>query len=137
VDGMLLSKGVYLMSASRQHSETEISELIGTRCEELLGVGETLTDGLSIFYILLSGVMYKFFIDEGVLFWGESQLNPEEDLEEGESYINIILSLDLQSSLKVKSIKMKDKMLIIQFSNCAILFYNNDDLTFVKKIIIC
>ncbi|WP_425628499.1 hypothetical protein [Vibrio neptunius] len=122
------------MAITRQHGETEITELVGTRCEEILGVGSKLSDGLSVIFILLSGIMYKFFIDESVLFWGESKRDPEEDLDEGESYISLLPHFNIQSPAEVRKIEMKDGKLVVQFGDCAIEFRNNDDMTHVVKL---
>ncbi|WP_419903361.1 hypothetical protein [Kiloniella sp.] len=104
------------MSVSRQDSQTEIPELVGTRCEEFCGVGRSLKDGLGVFYICLSRTSYRFFIDVGVLFWSESPKDPEDDLLEGESYIDLLPSFGIQPLSKVTKIEMKEGKLLIQLN---------------------
>ncbi|MEZ8083715.1 hypothetical protein [Enterovibrio norvegicus] len=122
------------MSIIRQHSETEISELKGHHCDQLIGVGSTVSNGLSLFFIFVSGVMYKFFIDEGVLTWEESLQNPEDDLYDGESYIDLVSHFGIPRSGELRKIEMSDSTLKIHFPNMGLQFTNKDEMTFVTKV---
>jgi len=128
---MQLNSWGRLMTITRQHNETEFPELAGKYCERILGVGTDITDEFSIFFIVISGIMYKFFIDEGVLFWDKCLQDPEEDLDEGERYVDILPSFRLNSANVVK-IEMKNKKLLVQLDKGTILFEDNDGSTIVK-----
>jgi hypothetical protein len=97
-------------------------------------VGHSISDGFSLFFIFVSGVMYKFFIDEGVLFWDESQIDPKEDLCDGESYIDLMSSFDIPTSNDIKKIKMSNGKLRLHFTDVGLELTNKDELTFIEKI---
>ncbi len=122
------------MKISRQHSETKIDEFNGLYCEQLFGLGQTLSAGLSLFYIVISGVSYKFFIDEGVLFWSEALQDPEDDLTDNEKYIDILSCYDIQNEEKLNGIHMKNGMLEINIGGGRLKFTNIDDMMLVHKV---
>lgn len=66
--------------------------------------------------------------------FGANPSNPEEDLDEGESYISLLPHFNIQSPAEVRKIEMKDGKLVVQFGDCAIEFRNNDDMTHVVKL---
>lgn len=103
------------MSIRIQSNEVEVPELVGTVIEEFWGVDNSISKEILFLYITLSGISYRFFIDEGVLFWEEGSNDPEDDLEESQSYIDILSLYDVPLQ-PVKKIEMKDRKLSIILS---------------------
>jgi hypothetical protein len=120
------------VSIYREHDDTQIPELVDSICNEFFGVGRKFNAGMTIFFISLSGVFYRFFIDESILFWDVGNQDPEDDLSEGEKYIDIASKYNLKN-LKITNIQIKDGILYIVFNDVEKLkFINNDDLTFIE-----
>ncbi len=122
------------MNINRQHHETEIPELIGAICESFLAVGSSSKTGFSMFFIKLSGITYKFFLDESVLFWDKSDQDPEDDLGDEVSYIDLRTIVSINFNIEVKRISMSSGKLKIQFPNQTLVFSNTEDLTYIEEI---
>ena len=89
------------------------------------------SSGMTFFVIKLSGTSYRFFIDVGVLFWEEGTQNPEEDLDDGEAYQDILAEFRVPAG-NVKFISMRKGTLSIKMGSETILFVDTDDSTFIK-----
>ncbi len=117
----------------RQHCETEIPELVGSVCEGFHGIGKGLSNGMLYFFISLSGISYRFFIDEGILFWEPGELLSNTDLD-GEECQDITSQFNLNGS-QISLIKMQDGVLEIQFDGGKTLkLTENDGLTYIEAI---
>jgi len=115
---------------NRQHHTTQIPQLVGKECEELIGIGNSIQEGIYLFFIKLSGDYYRFFIDEGVLFWDEAT---KEDLDEEDGYLDLLLYYKTKLG-KIKNISMKNSSLTIEGEQKQFLFKNNNGLTFIEYI---
>jgi len=115
---------------NRQHHTTEMPELAGKECEELIGVGKSIENGISLFFIKLSGDYYRFFIDEGVLFWNKAT---KEDLDEEYEYLDLLLYYKTKLG-KIKNISMKNRTLTIEGEQIQFLFKDDNGPTLIEYI---
>lgn len=97
------------MSISRQHEQTEIYEIHGAECKRMLAVPGA-NDGEIIFVHMLVGETWlRFFLDAGVLFVEEGVGPvPDEDLADGEDYIDLTAKYDCEGSKIEKASKHED-----------------------------
>jgi len=103
---------------TRQHDETELTEVLGHLCEDFVAVFSPDIECYEILYIKLSGVFHRFFVDAGLLFWA-SDAAPDEndDLSEGtDQYVNLAERYNL-SGLRIDGLRFSDFRLGLKFSN--------------------
>lgn len=101
---------------TRQHDETSMTEIVGQNCERFIAVCNN-DEMYNIFYLELSNVYHRFFLDAGLLFWRSGE-NPDEedDLYGGDRYVDLGREYDLVGS-SVASIIFQNDRLEMKFSN--------------------
>ena len=58
------------MDVTRQHSETEITEVYGQTCQKFIVTRQKKhPDRVSLLYLRLDGVWHRFFLDAGLIHW--------------------------------------------------------------------
>lgn len=83
-------------SVTRQHESTSMGEVRGAVCHAFLVVRMAPSERRGTCYLLLDGEWHRFFLDAGLLFWRSgSEPNTDDDLGEGEYYIDMMRSLDV------------------------------------------
>lgn len=104
-------------SISRQHSETEIHEITGMVCNNLLAVRGSTQDTVHVLYLSVDSLWLRVFIDCGVLFL-ESVSEPgrEDDLETGEEYRDLASELG-SLGLTIGEAKMANGAFAVMFDN--------------------
>jgi len=105
--------------------------LVDTVIEEFWGVGDPDSKEMLFFYITLSGTSYRFFVDVGVLFWEKGSKDPEDDLGDDQSYINLLSLHDVHSQ-PVKKIEMKDHKLYLFLASGAFIIEEFAEKTYIK-----
>jgi hypothetical protein len=101
----------------RQNADTELTELLGRTCEQLVVVPADAE--ILVFYARIDDVWHRFFIDGGLLFWREgSRPDSEEDLDSEESYSDLSAELNLTGA-SFTSLGYHDGLLEMTFSNGA------------------
>ncbi len=105
------------MTVTRQHADTEISELAGRQCQSILGVGAPTTecDMLSLFFNI-EGIWYRATLDVGVLFWEPSEPDPDTELDDDEVFIDLSSRISA-SPLCISFIRMRDGQLHVEFDS--------------------
>lgn len=98
------------MSITRQHSETEIYELYGKTCDELLAVVQKEKSNIADYlYLRTHDKWHRFALSAGLLFWDENAApDPEDDIEE--AYRDLGIELKLVNKV-LKKIEMKNGQL--------------------------
>ena len=110
-------KAGFALSVMRQHAETEITELLGRTCEQLVVVPAD--DEFLVFYARVDGSWHRFFIEAGLLFWREGgRPDSEEDLDGEESYTDLSAELNLTGA-SFTALSFRDGFLELGFSNGA------------------
>jgi hypothetical protein len=105
------------LSLTRQHAETEMTELLGRTCEQLVVVPAE--DEYLVFYMRVDGVWHRFFLEAGLLFWREGgRPDSEEDLDSEESYTDLSAELNLTGAA-FNTLAFRDGFLELSFSNGA------------------
>jgi hypothetical protein len=75
---------------TRQHTETDIYEMVGTTCNRFLAVSGEVSDSVVIFYISLGNLWLRGFLDEKVLFIDVCDgPDPDDDLDDNEEYLDL------------------------------------------------
>ena len=107
---------------TRQHDETSMTEVAGQNCERFIAVCNN-DEIYYIFYLKLSNVYHRFFLDAGNLFWRSGE-NPDEedDLDGGDRYVDLGREYDLVGS-SVSSIIFQNDRLEMKFSNDVSLLF--------------
>ena len=97
------------MRITRQHSETEINELYGKACSELLAVVEKQKSNIAdYFYLRIDETWHRFALSAGLLFWDENEApDEEEDIEDEEAYRDLGNELNLVNK-SLQKIEMKN-----------------------------
>jgi len=109
----------------RQHESTSIPELRNALCSAFKAVSCAGGERYGIFFIELSGVWHRFYLDAGLLFWEEGKTpDPSEDLLEGERYTDMGKDLQIVGSA-ICEITMFNSQLTLQFDNGARLTLRN------------
>lgn len=107
------------MAVTRQDAETVITELEGTRCEQLLAVPGADPDTALFLYMKAGGTWYRFYLDAGLLFWDESTgPAPEDDLAPSEAYQDLTSRLGLHPVLK--ELRKTGDALVVKLENGVI-----------------
>ena len=106
------------MAIRRQHFETEINELYGKTCDEIIAVAKNDNPEVVILmYIQVDKIWHRLYLDAGALFWHEGMKpDEEEDIFDDENYLN----LGIQQGFKGKEfslIQWKDDKFTICFEN--------------------
>lgn len=105
------------MNVSRQHASTEVTELVGVVCEQLLAIPGSAPDVFVAAYLRASGIWYRFFLDAGLLFLDESAgPDPEDDLEPDANYVDLGAKLACQGDT-IREMRMHDSTLSLRFSS--------------------
>ena len=100
---------------SRQHSETEIAEIVGKICKSILAVGGAAPNSILIFYVALNDVWLRMFLDTGVLFVDTCDgPDREDDLEEGAEYLDLAMMHGLKGK-EISSASMKNGIFRLGF----------------------
>jgi hypothetical protein len=123
------------MKISRQHSETEITEIVGKRCSSILAVGGSIANSIIIFYVSFADVWLRIFLDAGVLFVETcDEPDREDDLDEGSDYIDIAKVYGL-SDAEVDKASMKGGVFKLGFKcGTLLLFEQQGDETELRVI---
>lgn len=102
---------------TRQHLETRMTEIFGKACESFVAVFDQETALYSPFYMTISGVSHRFFLDAGLLFWS-SHREPDEDddLLDSDVYVDFGKQYDLAGS-RIESVDFAHDLLSMRFSN--------------------
>lgn len=100
------------MSITRQHSETEIHEIYGETCKELLAVVKKEKNNIADYlYLRTDEMWHRFALSAGLLFWDDNEApDEEEDIEEEEAYRDLATELKLTHKI-IKKIKMANGQL--------------------------
>ena len=100
------------MHITRQHSETEMQELYGKTCSELLAVVEKPESNMADYlYLRINETWHRFALSAGVLFWDEDEApDEEEDIEDEEVYRDLGTELNLVDKI-LQKIEMKNRQL--------------------------
>lgn len=102
---------------SRQHSETEIPEIVGKTCDSILAVGGSIIGNILIFYVSLGGMWLRIFLDAGALFVDVCEgPDPEDDLDDGEKYLDLITIYGLKKE-EISVASMKDGVFRLGFKS--------------------
>jgi hypothetical protein len=82
------------LGLTRQDADTDMTELLGLTCEQLVVVP---ADGeILVFYARIDGGWHRFYLEAGLLFWREgSRPDSEEDLDSEESYSDLSAELNM------------------------------------------
>ena len=110
------------MGIARQDAETDIAELLGHTCEQLVVVP---ADGeILVFYARVDGSWHRFYLEAGLLFWREgSRPDSEEDLDGEESYSDLSAELNLTGA-SFTALGFHEGFLELGFSNGARLVFS-------------
>jgi hypothetical protein len=92
-----------------------VPELAGKSCNELIAVPAEQPDGILVLYLLADSTWHRLFIDEGVLFLNEHAPDREDDLGEGESYVDLAAKLACRGNA-IESVRMENRRLTIRLS---------------------
>ncbi|MGH6650376.1 MAG: hypothetical protein ACREB7_04510 [Sphingopyxis sp.] len=94
-----------------------MTEIFGKLCENFVAVSNQESAIYSLFYMTISGVSHRFFLDAGALFWS-SGMEPDEDddLLEGDVYVDFAKQYDLAGS-RIESIDFANDLLRMRFAN--------------------
>ena len=97
------------MVITRQHSQTEVHELYGKTCSELLAVVQQEKSNIADYlYLRTHKTWHRFALSAGLLFWDENAAPDEEDdIEEEEAYRDLGTELKLAGKV-LKKIEMKN-----------------------------
>ena len=101
------------ISAQSQISEGEMDNLAGLTPDGFLGVRENASsEEFLYFYLIFQDSSFKFYIYDHLLYWENADKNPEDDLKDGRSYVDLLAMYDVKAQ-PVRKIHMKDYMLTI------------------------
>jgi len=79
-----------LMKIFRQHTETELPEIVGKLCSEIVAVPSDEENVVYSLYLRVEETWLRIFIQAGLLFADEcSGPDPEDDLSEDEKYLDL------------------------------------------------
>jgi hypothetical protein len=107
------------MTIRLQHETATVSELRGATCSAFRAIEDSNTGFLGPLYLEASGTWHRFYLDAGLLFWQEgSEPEPEDDLLDGERYIDLAASLGVVGQ-GLADIEMRDSQLRVEFQNGA------------------
>ena len=97
------------MAITRQHSQTEVHELYGKICSELLAVVQHEKSNIADYlYLRTNETWHRFALSSGLLFWDENAAPDEEDdIEEEEAYRDLAVELELTDKV-LKKIEMNN-----------------------------
>tara|TARA_Y100000589_G_scaffold275433_1_gene269547 strand:- start:1 stop:393 length:393 start_codon:yes stop_codon:yes gene_type:complete len=104
---------------SRQHVDTEVTELVGKRCNEILTVGNVSDGQCEIVYLFIEDEWLRVFWDVGVFFLNNcSRPNPEDDFgaRENENYYHLSEQFDFQKQ-RVNVASIKDGLFKLGFDS--------------------
>lgn len=102
---------------TRQHEETDIYEIVGKVCEKLISVPEEGEDTVILLYILIDHIWLRIFLDDGLIFVDESAgPDPDDDLDEGETYVNLHEKYDCVGKI-ITMANMKGGVFSLGFSS--------------------
>ena len=120
---------------NRQHSETEISEIVGDSVDKMLAVKGASKDTIVLLYVLLRGLWLRLFLDEGVLFADIcDEPDVDDDLEEGDEYLDLTAVYDLCGQVVSKA-SMKRGVFQLSFkSGVEMLFEQDGEETKFRKL---
>jgi hypothetical protein len=105
------------LGLSRQDADTEMTELLGRTCEQLVVLPAE--SEIVVFYTRIDGAWHRFFLDAGLLFWREGgRPDSEEDLDGEESYADLAAELNLMGAT-FTALAFHDGFLELTFSNGA------------------
>ncbi|WP_445358068.1 hypothetical protein [Microbulbifer sp. ANSA005] len=77
------------MDIYRQDDETEISEIYGMQCNEILAIPSDRDGNVHALYLNVGLLWLRLFIDAGLLFVDKCNgPDPEDDLDDSENYIS-------------------------------------------------
>src|SRR5687768_3807675 len=103
------------MGVTRQDAETELHELVGRTCDQLVFVPAD--EEIVVFYACSDGVWHRFFLEGGLLFWREGpRPDSEGDHDSEESYIDLAAELNLGGA-SFSAISFREGILELSFSN--------------------
>lgn len=109
----------------RQHETTSLSEIEGQRCLAFQAVSAADEKCYGPLYLQLTSGWHRFYLDAGLLFWEEGPApDPENDLLEGEHYLDLAVKLRVVGSTVAK-VKMAYCRLMMKFANGACLLLKN------------
>lgn len=102
---------------TRQHSETDIPELVGYPLEKIIALKGEAKNSAALFYLFIKGMWFKVFLDNAVLFFDDCDgPDHEDDLEEGEEYLDIANYHHLDGEI-VSAASMKNGVFCIGFKS--------------------
>ncbi len=120
---------------SRQHCETEISEIKGKKCDNILAVCGATKEFVILFYMEIEGVWLRVFLDNSVLFVDTRETpDAEDDLDDGEEYINLA-DLHKVRNDKIERATMKNGVFELMFSKGAIFRFKEQNDETVLEIL--
>ena len=125
------------MSITRQHSKTEIFEIYGKACQQLIAVVEEENiNHVYYFYLFTGNIWHRFTLDAGLLFWDENvSPDQEEDISNGEIYRNVGVEFGLLDK-PFNKIKMENNKLCISVDDGSffeVVDFNLNSEVFIKS----
>lgn len=104
---------------TRQHTETEIPELVGHSMDGLLAVQDGDQKFGLLFYVLVGGLWLRIFLDEGVLFLDACDgPDREENLDDEQAYWDLCEMYGVKGE-KISEASMKHGVFRLNFESGA------------------
>lgn len=104
------------MKIFRQHAETELPEIVGRVCSEVVAVPSEEENVVYSLYMRVEEIWLRIFIQAGLLFVDECRgPDPEDDLSEDEEYLDLGDGR-LTGKTMVKSAEMRDGVFTVCLS---------------------
>lgn len=101
----------------RQHDTTSLTEIYGQECNNFLAIIDL--DGLvGPMFLYIDQQWHRFFLDAGVLFWCQGMAPTDDELLEGERYVNWAEYLSIIGS-HVTLLTFQSSQLELLFDNGA------------------
>lgn len=111
---------------NRQLDNTTLTEVNGKICRDFIGVFSGKINKYLYFYIDISKIYHRFYLDAGLLFWSSDvNFDPENDLLEGDHYVNLGNKFNVTGS-KIENISMANCHLDMEFNNGVRITLKND-----------
>lgn len=109
------------MNIFRQHGQTELHEIIGKVCKKVLAIPSEEKGIILALYLMVDEIWLRVFIQAELLFVDQCDgPDPEDDLADGEEYLDIGLDIGCEES-EISSAVMMDGVFKINFSNQTVI----------------
>ena len=103
----------------RQDEETTVPEVCGTPISEFKVYFHSEDPiEVGVLFLRLGDIWHRFFLDAGLLFWKNAAPDPENDLDDGQDYINWGEELKVIGAT-LSEVDFRDEILRMRFDNGA------------------